>query len=172
MRANAGDELNAPAQVKPDETAYEVALQPVQVEVSEPDEAGEVEAGHGAEVGISVGPCDLLRRELDEAGKVAFEAVAKERIVEHADERLGEREGDAARNAIAVEPLEDFDQRQVGLENGFEEPVLLEVVGVLGMADEGKVGVENNLERAVHGRLQLLPGLVVLAVVRAERETA
>jgi hypothetical protein len=103
---------------------------------------------------------------------VAFEAVAEERIVEHADERLGERECDAARDAIAVEPLEDFDQRQVGLEDGFEEPVLLEVVGVLGMADEGEVGVENNLERAVHGRLQLLPGLVVLAVVRAERETA
>jgi hypothetical protein len=40
------------------------------------------------------------------------------------------------------------------------------------MADEGEVGVENNLERAVHGRLQLFPGLVVLAVVRAERETA
>jgi hypothetical protein len=103
---------------------------------------------------------------------VLLEAVAKERIIEHADERLREREGDAAGDAVAVEPLEDFDQRQVGFEDGFEEPVLLEVVGVLGVADEGEVGMEYNLERAVHERLQLFPGLVVLAVVRADRDAA
>jgi len=144
--SNAGDELDAPAQVQPDETADEVALQPVQVEVAEPDEAGEVEAGHGAEVGIAVGPGDLLRRELDEPGEVAFEAVAEERIVEHADERLREREGKAAGDAIAVESLQHFDERQVGLEDSLEEPVLLEVVGVLGVPNEGEVGVEDNLE--------------------------
>jgi hypothetical protein len=37
---------------------------------------------------------------------------------------------------------------------------------------QGEVGVENNLERAVHGRLQLLPGLVVSVVVRADRDAA
>ena len=172
MRANAGDELDAPALVQPDETADEVALKPVQVEVAEPDEAGEVEAGHGAERCVGLGPGDLLRRQPDEAGEVRFEAVAEEPVVEHADERLREREGDAAGDAIAVEPLQHFDERQVGLEDGLKEPVLLEVVGVLGVPNEGEVGVEDNLERAVHERLQLFPGLVVSEVVRADRDAA
>ena len=105
VRAHAGDELDAPALVQPDETADEVALQAVQVEVAEPDEAGEVEAGHGAEVCVGLGAGDLLRREPDEAGEVLLEAVAEEAIVEHADERLREREGNAAGDAIAVESL-------------------------------------------------------------------
>ena len=50
--------------------------------------------------------------------------------------------------AVALERLEDVEERQVGLGDGLEEPALLEDVVVLGMADERQVGVEHERDAA------------------------
>ena len=49
------------------------------------------------------------------------------------------------------EPVEDLEQRDVGLGDRLEEPVLLEEVVVLGMAHEGQVRVQDEREVAGDG---------------------
>ena len=49
-------------------------------------------------------------------------------------------------DAVALEAVEDFQQRDVGFGDGLVEPILFEEVVVLGMADERQVGVQDQTE--------------------------
>jgi hypothetical protein len=82
-----------------------------------------------------------------EAVEVALEAGAQEGVVEHGDEGGREREGDA-RGVVGVEAVEHGDEGEVALQHGLEEPALLEVVGVLGVAHIGEVRVQDEEDAA------------------------
>ncbi len=49
-------------------------------------------------------------------------------------------------DAFVDQPAHHAEQRKVGLGDGFEEPVLLEKILVLGMPDERQMGVEDESE--------------------------
>src|SRR5262249_50390901 len=65
--------------------------------------------------------------------------------------------------AVAREAAEDLEEREIGRRDRLVEPVLLEVVAVLGVAHEGQVRVEDDGQAALHRRPRV--GLVGLGLV-------
>ena len=59
---------------------------------------------------------------------------------------------------VAVERLEDFEQRNVRLRDGFVEPALLEEVLVLRVAHEGEVRVQDEGEASARHTDATRPG--------------
>ena len=88
--------------------------------------------------------------EVDEFLEVARVTILQERIEEHGAERGREREREAGIHAIALPALQDLQEGDVGLGDGFKEPVFLQEFFVFRMADEGKVGVEDEREVGLH----------------------
>ncbi len=85
---------------------------------------------------------------------VADVAVLQERIGEHGGQRRRHRHGQAPVGAVAFEAVHHFQQRDIGFGDGLVEPVFLEEIVVLGMADEGQMGVQDQTkitERHGHG---------------------
>jgi len=70
-------------------------------------------------------------------------ARAQQRIVQHRRQRRGDRHGDGEGDAVVAQAEERLQQRDVGLGDGFEQPVLFQKVVVLGVAHERQVRVQD-----------------------------
>ena len=57
--------------------------------------------------------------------------LPEQRVLHHCTQRRGDRHGDPYRGPFGCQPLEDTEQRQVGLDDCLVKPVLLEKVRVL-----------------------------------------
>ena len=71
-------------------------------------------------------------------------------VAKHRAESWRERHREAVCDPFVRQPTHHAHQREVGLGQGFEEPVFLEEILVLGMPDEREVSVEDEGERAGH----------------------
>ena len=70
-------------------------------------------------------------------------AVLQQRIAEHGGQRRRDRHGQPPVGPVALQTVEHFQQRDVGLGDGLVEPVFLEEIVVFGMADKGQMGVQD-----------------------------
>ena len=70
-------------------------------------------------------------------------AADQQLVRHHRDERRRQRHGQPVVDAVVQQAVEDADDRDVGLGQRLEEPVLLEELRVLGVADVREVGVED-----------------------------
>ena len=102
--------------------------------------------GEVMELRLPARALDLLAGQGDQVVEVADVAVLQQRVAEHGGQRRRDRHGQPPVDAVALEAVEDFEQRDVGLGDGLVEPVFFEEVVVLGMADEGQVGVQDQAE--------------------------
>ena len=123
-------------------------LQQVVVVLLDEDVAARVEAvvvhlGQVMELRLPAGAFDLLAGQGDQVVDVADVAVLQERIAEHGGQRRRDRHGQAPIDAVALQAVEDFQERDVGFGDGLVEPVFFEEIVVLGMADEGQMGVQD-----------------------------
>ncbi len=100
-----------------------------------------------------VAPCarEFFRGEREKIFEVAFVARSKKRVGEHLAERGRDGQGEARRDALVAQLAKDGDERQVDFGDRFEEPVLFEEFGVLGVAHEGEMRVEDKAEVAGQG---------------------
>ena len=88
-------------------------------------------------------PFGLPARQLHELVEVATVPADQQLVGHHRDERRRQRHREPVLDAVAHEAVEHPQQGDVGLGEGLEEPVFLEEVGVLGVADVGQVRVED-----------------------------
>ena len=88
------------------------------------------------------GAVDLLLGELAQLVEAPRVARHEQLVAQHRHQRRRHRERDAERDVLVGGPVEDPQQRQVGLGDGLVEPVLLQEVLVLRVAHEGEVGVQ------------------------------
>ena len=107
-----------------------------------------VEADDLSQARVPVDPPRLLALQRLEPRQVLAEARAQEIVLQHVAERRCERHGERDRDRVLRESIEHADERQVTLEDGLEQPALLEVTRVLGMAHVGEVRVEDDCEIA------------------------
>ena len=70
-------------------------------------------------------------------------ALDEQLVRHHRDERRRQRHREPVVDAVAQQAVEDADERDVGLGQRLEEPVLLEELRVLGMADVRQVRVQD-----------------------------
>jgi hypothetical protein len=102
-----------------------------------------VEAGEVGEAGVvGLRALDLTVCEVHQPVEVAVVAAHEQVVLHHRQQGRRQRHGEAVVDAVLQQPVENADDRDVGLGQGLEEPVLLEELRVLGMADVGEVGVQ------------------------------
>ncbi|MEK0447089.1 MAG: hypothetical protein RLZZ399_2410 [Verrucomicrobiota bacterium] len=75
--------------------------------------------------------------------------LLQERVPQHVAEGGSQRQREARRDRVLCESVENIEQGQVGLRNGLIEPIFLQKIFVLGVADVGEVCVEDEREKAV-----------------------
>ncbi len=103
----------------------------------------QVHAGQLGKPGVAPGAFDLALGQLQQAFQVGEVAGLQQRVAQHLRQAGGNRQGQAERHPVALQPLEDRQQRQVGLGNGLVEPVLLQEALGFRMAHERQVGVQH-----------------------------
>jgi hypothetical protein len=139
----AGDDLELPGVAVLAEGAQQVAAVLALEDAAHVLELAVVEAGELGELGLPArGALDLPPRELDQRIEVAQVAADQELVRHHRDERRRERHREPVVDAVAQQAVEHAYDRDVGLVERLEEPVLLEERRVLGMADVRQVRVE------------------------------
>jgi len=150
VRRVRGDHLESGAGVlQPAERADEVAV----VRAPRPAQRDEAVAVHGRELAVPrllLRALDLVLAEFDQRVEVAGDALLQEVVAQHAEQRRGEAQRAAERDAVGGEPLERAQQRQVGVRHRLVEPSLLHDRRILRMAEERQVGVED--EGEISGR--------------------
>src|SRR5262249_29859488 len=89
---------------------------------------------------------ELSFGELDQTVEVTGVALLQEVVREHRDERCGERDGAAIRDAVGDETLEHLHQRQGGSGDALVEPLFFHHRRILGMPHERQVSMEHERE--------------------------
>ena len=79
---------------------------------------------------------DLLLREPNQPFEMAEVSLLEQFVAEHRAEGRRERHREMECDAFVHQPAHHAQQREVGFGEGFEEPVFLEEILVLGMPDE------------------------------------
>ena len=103
-----------------------------------------VEARELLELGLPVpGALDLPARQLDERVEVPVVAPDQQLVRHHRDERRRQRHRQPVVDAVAQQAVEHAHDRDVGLGERLEEPVLLHEGRVLRVTDVRQVGVED-----------------------------
>ena len=107
---------------------------------------------------LPAGSLQFLADQREQIVEVAHVAVLQQRIGEHRRQRRRDRHGHSPIDAVALQALEDVQQRNVRLGDGLVQPVLFEEVLVLGMAHKRQVCVQDETEVTEHVRLSpMLP---------------
>ena len=97
----------------------------------------------------------LTLRQLDEACEVAHVAASEQLVLQHRAKRRRDGHCELEGHAVAQEPLHHAQERNVGLGDGFEEPVFLEELRVLRMPNEGEMRVQDDRDRTFAHRALL-----------------
>src|SRR5439155_12987998 len=95
---------------------------------------------------IVAGPGDFPLRELEKAAEAKGVALAKERVLEHREERRGERNRDSAARPGLRALLEHGEKRKIGFGERLEEPPLFQGVLEFRMAHVGEMRVKKNAQ--------------------------
>ena len=91
---------------------------------------------------LPAGAFDLLVGQGDEVVDMAQVTILQQRVAGMAA-RVGVTDMVSRQiAAVALQTIEDVQERDVGFGDGFVKPVFFKEIVVLGMADEGQVGVE------------------------------
>lgn len=96
---------------------------------------------------------DFLPGEADRSLEVAQVSLLEQLVAQHRAERGSEGNREFEGDAVVHQPAQHAQERQVGLGDGLEEPILLEKILVLRMPDEREMGVEKEGEGT--GRFQI-----------------
>ncbi len=140
----AGDDLQLPGVPVLAEGAHQVRAVDVAEDPPDVGELVQVEPGEVVEVRLpALRPLHLAPRQLDQAVEVAVVPADQQLVGHHRDERRRQRHGQPVVDAVLQQAVEDADDRDVGLGERLEEPVLLEERRVLGVPDVREVGVED-----------------------------
>ena len=157
----AGDDLELAGVAVLAEGRHDVRAVDLAEDAPDVRELVQVEPGEIVQPGLlALRAVDLAAGQGDEPVEVALVAGDEQLVAHHRDERRGERHRQPVLDAVAQQPVEHPDDRDVGLGQRLEEPVLLEERRVLGMTDVGQMGVEDRTpvpDR--HGRYRLKPSL-------------
>ena len=103
----------------------------------------EIEARQLGQFFVLAMPLHFAPRQRDQPVKIALVAHAQQLVVQHRNERRRDRHRELERHAVAHEPVHHFDERNVSLGDGFEEPVLFVEFFVLRMPDERQMRVQD-----------------------------
>jgi hypothetical protein len=105
-------------------------------------------AGH-IFIGGPPGPFDFPSGKLPEKVEPVFESPHQKRIFHHRDQSRGKGHGHAPGHPIAVEPVEHGKKGEIGLNDPFEKPVLLEKDLMFRMPDIGEMGMKHEYKITV-----------------------
>ena len=145
MGRAAGDDLELAGVAVLPEGRHDVRAVDLAEDAPDVRELVQVEPGEVVEPGLlAPRPLDFAPRQgSTRPVEVALVAVDEQLVAHHRDERRRQRHREPVLDAVAQQAVEHPDDRDVGLGQRLEEPVLLEEVRVLGVADVGKVRVED-----------------------------
>ena len=105
-----------------------------------------IHVGELVELRLPAGALDLLGGKRNQVVDVPDVAILQQRIAEHGGQRRRHRHGHPPLDAVAFQAIEDFQQRDVGLGDGFVKPIFFEEIVVLRMPDERQMGVQDQAE--------------------------
>ncbi len=143
MGGSAGDYLKNTRVLKFSKGADQVATVAITEKMAAVVKPVVIEAGEGLKGGIVPGAVKLLVGELDLFFQPVDVTILKQGIPEHGAQGRGQRHGESEGNAVADETLHHIQEGQIGFGDRLVQPILLEKLGIFGMAHEGKVGVED-----------------------------
>ena len=146
VRGAAGDDLQLAGLEEAAKAVEQVVVVLLDEHVAGPLKTLVVHLGQVMKLRLPAGAVDFLGGQGDQVVDVADVAVLQQRIAEHGRQRRRDRHGQPPVGPVAFEAVHHFEQRNVGFGDGLVEPVFLEKIVVLGMADEGQ------MERAGPGR--------------------
>ena len=93
--------------------------------------------------GLPLGAMNFLFGELDQAVQVPREPFLQQRVQQHGAQRRRESERQSRVHVVAQPAVHHLDQRDVGLDDGFKQPVFLQELFMFRMTDKREMGVEN-----------------------------
>jgi hypothetical protein len=99
---------------------------------------------------LARGAVHLLFGERDQPPEVALVTLEQELVRHHGNERRRQRHREAVVHPVVEQPVQHVHERDVGLGQRLEEPVLLEELRIFGMADVRQMGVQHGAPVA-HG---------------------
>ena len=148
MRGGAGDDLQLAGFEEAPEAVEKIVVVLLHEHVAAAREAVHVHLGQPVEFRLPARPFQFLAGQRDQVVDVANVAILQQRIGQHARQGRRDRHGQAPVGFVAVQPFEDFEQRNVGLGDRLVEPIFFEEVVEFGMPDIGQMGVQNECEIA------------------------
>ncbi len=146
VRRAARDELEPAGLEESAKAVIEVIVVLPDENIARPQEAVMIHVGEMVELALPLGPFDFLAGEGDQVVEVAKIAHLQKRIGEHGGQGRRDRHGEPPISPVALEAFHHFQDRDVGLGNGFVEPIFFQEIVVLGMADVGQMGVQHQAE--------------------------
>ncbi len=148
MGRRAGDDFNQAFVLQLSESAQHTAAVALE-ELAGCSKKLLVHHSQGLKRQVVPGAPDFLIRQFHPALEIAPVAGLQQRIVQHFRQRRRDGDGKAAGHFVLRQSDENGNQRKVTLSDGFEEPVFLQKSWVLGMADKGKVGMQDDGKKAL-----------------------
>ena len=104
---------------------------------------------------------DFLPGEADQSFEVAQVSLLEQLVAEHRAEGRGERHREFECHAVVRQPAHHAQERQIGLGDGFEEPIFLEKILVFRVPNERQMGVEDEGEGpGGHDQFLVIPSAV------------
>ena len=145
VRRRRGDDLEPARVLQLAERRHDVAIVAAPG-VAQAVEAAAIHLGQAMVLGLGLGALQLLLGEQDQIVEVVGVAHLEQVVGEHRDERRRQRNRAAVGDVVRLQTLEHLQERQVGTRDGLVKPLLLHHRGILRVANEGKVGVQNQRE--------------------------
>lgn len=143
MRRAAGDDFQLARleeAAKPDEKIV-VAL--FDKDVAGPLKPVVVHVGQVIKLRLPACAVDFLGSQSDEIVDVPDVAILQERIAEHGRQGWRYRHGEPPIGPVALQAIHHIEKRDVRFGDGLVQPILLEKIVILGMANEGQVSVQD-----------------------------
>ncbi len=142
MRRRAGDNFQHAILLELRKGAYHVTLDLVQIKIPSGDKALGIKPRQLVQVRVACCPLNLAPGQLDATIKIPLRAMLKKRIPQHGAKRWSHRQSQTNWDALGRESPENPKQRNVGLSDSLEEPILLMKLLVFGMPNKWEMSVE------------------------------
>src|SRR5579871_1105418 len=146
MRRRAGNQLQFTRLVETSEAVEQIVAVLVDEDLPRPLETLLVHVGQGTELRLPAGTYHLLARQSHEVVEMAKVAVLQEWIAEHAGQGRRNRHRQSPIHAVALQAIENLQERDIRFGDRFVEPVLFEEILVLRMTDVRQMGVQYQAE--------------------------
>src|SRR5258708_40071360 len=99
-----------------------------------------------------MGSMQLVAGQINQCIQPPRATLLQQWVAQHRTKRGRQRQGQRRGHPVATPTFDHLKQRQVGLDNGFKEPALLEEPFVLRMTGEWQVCVEYERDVTLHLR--------------------